>query len=118
MPTRYKAFATALLLLLTAAVTSDPIPVDWPMVAKIREEGLQHSKVMDYEGYMTDVLGARLTLSEDMKRGQKWLQGELTRIGLVNVAAEPYMDFGVAWDNEYVSLHMLEPDYTPMACRG
>ena len=114
MPTRYKAFATALLLLLTAAVTSDPIPVDWPMVAKIREEGLQHSKVMDYEGYMTDVLGARLTLSEDMKRGQKWLQGELTRIGLVNVAAEPYMDFGVAWDNEYVSLHMLEPDYTPM----
>ena len=24
------------------------------------------------------------------------------------------MDFGMAWDNEYVSLHMLEPDYTPM----
>ena len=49
MPTRLKAFATALLFLLTAAVSTDPIPVDWPMVAKIREEGLQHSKVMDYE---------------------------------------------------------------------
>lgn len=24
------------------------------------------------------------------------------------------MDFGVTWDNEYVSIHMLEPDYQPM----
>jgi hypothetical protein len=38
----------------------------------------------------------------------------MKRIGLVNVATEPFMDFGVSWDNEYVSLHLLEPDYTPM----
>ena len=24
------------------------------------------------------------------------------------------MDYGVTWDNEYVSVHLLEPDYTPM----
>ena len=24
------------------------------------------------------------------------------------------MDYGVTWDNEYVSVHMLEPDYSPM----
>jgi len=24
------------------------------------------------------------------------------------------MDYGVSWDNEYFSLHMLEPDYQPM----
>jgi hypothetical protein len=24
------------------------------------------------------------------------------------------MDFGVTWDNEYVSVHLLEPDYQPM----
>jgi carboxypeptidase Q len=114
MLTRLRPFATALLLLLTAAVAGDTIPVDWQTVAKIREEGLQHSQVMEFEGYMTDVLGARLTLSADMQRAQKWVQGEMTRIGLVNVAAEPFMDFGVTWDNEYVSLHLLEPDYTPM----
>jgi len=88
--------------------------VDWAMVAKIREEGLQRSRVMDIESYMTDVLGARLTLSDDMKRAQKWVTGEMSRIGLVNVAAEPFMDFGVTWDNEFVSLHLIEPDYTPM----
>ena len=87
---------------------------DGPAIAKIREEGLQRSRVMDLESYMTDVLGARLTLSEDMTRAQAWAKAEMARIGLVNVAAEPFMDYGVAWDNEYVSLHLVEPDYTPM----
>jgi hypothetical protein len=49
-----------------------------------------------------------------MKRAQAWVKGEMERIGLVNTAIEPFMDYGVAWDNEYVSLHMLEPDYQPM----
>ena len=44
---------------------------------------------------MTDVLGARLTLSQGMQRAQVWAQAEMKRIGLVNVAAEPFMDFGV-----------------------
>ncbi len=106
--------ATAFLLLVTAASSLDTVPVDWAMVARIREEGLQRSRVMDFESYMTDVLGARLTLSRDMQRAQTWVQAELTRMGLVNVAAEPFMDYGVPWDNEFVSLHMLEPDYSPM----
>ena len=88
--------------------------VDWPMVARIREEGLQRSRVMDFESYIADVLGARLTNSRDMQRAQRWVMGEMTRIGLVNVMAEPYMEYGVTWDNEYVSLHLLQPDYTPM----
>jgi hypothetical protein len=97
-----------------AALSAQQPAVDWPMVAKIREEGLQRSRVMDLEGYMTDVLGARLTLSEDMKRAQAWALAEMGRVGLTMTAAEPFMDYGVAWDNEYVSLHLLEPDYTPM----
>lgn len=109
--------ATALLVLLvagSAALRHAPDPVDWVMVAKIREEGLQRSQVMDRVGYMTDVLGARLTLSRDMLRAQAWAVEEMGRLGLVNVAVEPFMDFGVTWDNTYTSLHMLEPDYQPM----
>ena len=114
MPSRLRFVATTLLFLLTAAISGGSVPVDWAMVAKIREEGLQRSRVMEFEGYLTDVIGARLTLSEDMKRAQTWVRAEMSRIGLVNVGAEPFMDFGVTWDNEYVSLHLLEPDYTPM----
>jgi carboxypeptidase Q len=84
------------------------------MVAKIREEGLQRSQVMDIAGYIVDVLGARLTNSEHMKRAQAWAKGEMEKLGLVNVNIEPFMDYGVTWDNEYFSLHMLEPDYQPM----
>jgi hypothetical protein len=50
----------AALFLATAAFVADPVPIDWAMVARIREEGLQHSQVMDIEGYITDVLGAGL----------------------------------------------------------
>jgi carboxypeptidase Q len=106
--------AVAALTLLTAATPSGTATVDWAMVARIREEGLQRSRVMDFESYLTDVLGARLTMSRDMQRAQRWAMAEMTRIGLARVAAEPFMDYGVTWDNEYVSLHLLEPDYTPM----
>ncbi len=98
----------------TAVLGAQSPQQDAPTIAKIREEGLQRSRVMDLESYMTDVLGARLTLSQDMARAQAWAKGEMARIGLVHVAAEPFMDYGVAWDNEFVSLHLVEPDYTPM----
>ena len=38
----------------------------------------------------------------------------MQRIGLVNTRIEPFMDYGVSWENDYVSLHMLEPDYQPL----
>ena len=88
--------------------------VDWEMVAKIREEGLQRSELADTLSYMTDVLGARLTLSAGMTRAQEWAMAEMARIGMENIVLEPFMDYGVSWENEYVSLHLLEPDYQPM----
>ncbi len=88
--------------------------VDLDMVARIREEGLQHSQLANTLSYMTDVLGARLTNSDDMARAQEWVLDEMKRIGLVNAVLEPFMDYGVSWDNEYVSLHLMEPDYSPM----
>ncbi len=91
-----------------------PSLVDWAMVARIREEGLQHSKVMEYESYIVDVLGARLTLSRDMQRAQVWALDEMKKMGLSQVNSEAYMDYGVTWDNEYVSAHMVAPDYMPL----
>ncbi|MDA0329344.1 MAG: M20/M25/M40 family metallo-hydrolase [Gemmatimonadetes bacterium] len=89
-------------------------PVDLDVVAKIREEGLQRSQLPNTLSYMTDVLGARLTNSDDMERAQLWAIDEMRRMGLVNTQREPFMDYGVSWDTEYVALHMMEPDYTPI----
>ncbi len=104
----------SLILVFSAYALNESPKVDGDMIAKIREEGFQHSQVMDIVGYMTDVLGARLTLSEDMKRAQNWVKNKMGEIGLVNTAIEPFMDYGVSWDNEYFSIHMIEPDYQPM----
>ena len=83
--------ALPLLSLALLAQNAAP-PVDTTMVAKIRDEGLQRAKVMETASYIADVLGARLTLSEDMKRAQAWAKAEMERIGLVNVVIEPFMD--------------------------
>ena len=62
-----------------AGQTADPKP-DWTMVAKIREEGLQRSQVMDTVSYIADVLGARLTLSDDMARAQAWVESHMKKM--------------------------------------
>jgi carboxypeptidase Q len=111
---RRAGLAMITLFLFAALAMSEQPSVNWEMVAKIREEGFQRSQVMDIVGYITDVLGARLTLSADMKKAQTWVKDKMDKIGLENTVIEPFMDYGVAWDNEYFSLHMLEPDYQPL----
>ncbi len=113
-PIRVALFTIIVGLIFSTFAVDNPQITDWEVVALIREEGFQRSQVMDIVGYMTDVLGARLTLSEDMKRALIWVKVKMEKIGLSNTVIEPFMDFGVAWDNEYFSLHMLEPDYQPM----
>ena len=90
------------------------IVVDWDVVAQIREEGLQRSQIANTLSYMADVLGARLTNSNAMDKAQGWAVEEMRRIGLTNTHREPFMEYGVSWDNENVSIHLLEPDYQPM----
>ena len=108
------ALSPALLDFRLVAQDATRWPVDLDVIAKIREEGLQRSQLPNTLSYMTDVLGARLTNSDDMDRAQRWVVEQMKRIGLTNTALEPFMDYGVSWDNEYVSLHMLEPDYSPL----
>ena len=90
------------------------VAVDWDVVAQIREEGLQRSQIANTLSYMADVLGARLTNSIAMDNAQHWAVEEMKRIGLTGTNREPFMEYGVSWDNEYVSIHLLEPDYQPM----
>ncbi len=106
--------ATLVLVPILSFAQSGAPETDWDMVARIREEGLQRSQVWDIVGYMTDVIGPRLTLSQDMKKAHAWAMETFVKMGLANVALEPFMDYGVSWDVEYVSLHMLEPDYQMM----
>ncbi len=90
------------------------ITAEHEVIERIRQEGFERSRLPDTLSYMTDVLGARLTVSPGMRRAQRWAVEYLRGIGLENVTVEPFMDYGTAWSNDYVSLHLLEPDYQPM----
>src|SRR6185295_7124400 len=60
-----------------------PISADWPVtekldldaIYKIKEEGLQRSKVMEIESYLTDVYGPRLTNSPYYREAGDWGRG-------------------------------------------
>jgi len=86
-------------------------PVHWDVASRMRAEGFENSKVVEYTAYLSDVIGPRITASPAMRQAQSWLMGQMEEIGLSQVHTEPWGDHTVGWDMERVSVHMLEPDY-------
>ncbi|HEY9197433.1 MAG TPA: M20/M25/M40 family metallo-hydrolase [Mucilaginibacter sp.] len=72
--------------------------VDPAAVQKIREEGLNHSKVMETAFYLTDVSGPRLSGSPGLKRAQNWAVDQLKSWGIANAKLESWGKFGKGWE--------------------
>lgn len=87
--------------------------VDADMMKKIRDEGMNDSKVMDIAFHLTDVSGPRLTNSPGFFRAANWAKDELTKMGLVNAALEPWGEFGKGWQQEKCYVAMTAPYYVP-----
>ncbi|MGH7559849.1 MAG: M20/M25/M40 family metallo-hydrolase [Gemmatimonadales bacterium] len=105
--------AVALAALLGARVSEAQEPVDQAMVARIREEGLQRSRVMETFHHLTDRIGPRLTGSPGFKRAVDWSAGTLRGYGLGNVQVEAW-PFGRGWQLEKLVVEMVEPWYLPL----
>ena len=52
--------------------------VDQAAIDKIKAEGLQRSQVMETASWLTDVFGARLTGSPNIKAAGEWAAKKLT----------------------------------------
>lgn len=89
-------------------------PVDLEIVAKIKEEGLQRSQVMETLSYLTDVHGPRLTGSPQIRRAAEWTVQRLRDWGIQHVHLEPWGPFGRGWSLESFHLQMVEPSYAPL----
>jgi carboxypeptidase Q len=76
----------------------------------IREEGLQHSHIMDYAGGLIDGIGPRLTGSPNMAKANAWTRDQLTRMGCVNAHLEDWGEFGMGWQQLNTWVRMTEPD--------
>src|SRR2546427_10202891 len=91
-----------------------PLAAQWPITEKldldaiyrIKEEGLQRSKVMEIESYLTDVYGPRLTGSPNIKEAADWAQKTMKDWGLANVHLETW-PFGLGWQSQRFTANAL-----------
>jgi carboxypeptidase Q len=86
-------------------------------IARIREEGLNHSKVTETLSYLSDVIGQRLTGSPNLKRANEWTRDTLTGWGLTNAHMEEWGPFGRGWSLKRFSAQIIEPQTIPLAAQ-
>ena len=80
-------------------------------IDKIRDEGMNHSQVMQTLSYMTDVIGPRLTGSPNMKRANEWTRDTMSKWGLQNAHLESWGPFGRGWAVKKFSAAVVEPQF-------
>ena len=88
-------------------------PVDRLAIERIRTEAQRHTRVMDYAYVLTETHGPRFTGTPSFLAAGEWAMETLVEMGLREVHAEP-IDWGRGWAASHVSLHLVEPQATPL----
>lgn len=115
---------SALLLLLALLVPyatfgqqpaqQQPTPDPNDPITRIRDEGMNHSQVMQTLSYLSDVIGPRLTASPNMKRACNWTRDTLASWGLQNAHLEAWGPFGRGWALKRFSAQVTDPQDIPL----
>jgi len=98
MSVRVRLFAALVAPALATVVSAQqPERIDTELNAKIRAEGLDHSKIMWIEHYLTDVYGPRPIGSPNHVAAANWAMKTMTSWGMKNAHLEPFTWRGVGW---------------------
>jgi len=84
--------------------------LDLNMYQRIREEGFNHSHVMEFGSALMDGIGPRLTGSPNLAKANAWTRDTLTKIGLDNAHLEDWGEFGLGWQQLNTWARMVTPD--------
>lgn len=84
--------------------------LDLAMYQRIRDEGLNHSHVMDFATALMDGIGPRLTGSPNAMKANEWTRDTLTKIGLANAHLEDWGEFGLGWQQLNTWARLVTPD--------
>ncbi len=88
--------------------------VDLAVAQRIRDEGLNRSRIDSLSQYLFDVIGPRLTGSTGMKRANDWTAQVFRGWGLAGVTVEPWGRFGRGWERVAYGGRMVEPYVQPL----
>jgi carboxypeptidase Q len=84
--------------------------LDLTMYQRIREEGLNHSHIMEYASALMDGIGPRLTGSPNLQRANEWTRAQLAAMGCSNAHLEDWGEFGMGWRQLNTWVRMSSPD--------
>ena len=84
--------------------------LDLSTYARIREEGFNHSHIMEYASALFDDIGQRLTGTPNLAKANAWTRDQLTAMGCGNAHLESWGDFGMGWRQISTSVDMVTPD--------
>jgi carboxypeptidase Q len=87
--------------------------VDLNVTNRIKEEAFNHSQIMEMVGYMTDVIGPRLTGSPNLKKAQEYARDKLREWG-ANAHLEAWGPFGRGWSLEDFTAKMITPTFSSL----
>src|SRR5471032_2402654 len=104
-----------MLLAVSAAtfVVAQGDKLDYAMLGRIRDEGLNRSKVMDHVSWLSDVYGPRLTGSPGIQQASEWTMKTFREWGLANVHQERWA-FGKGWSLVRFEARLVEPQIQPL----
>ncbi|HKB02402.1 MAG TPA: M20/M25/M40 family metallo-hydrolase [Gemmataceae bacterium] len=77
--------------------------------ARLIEDATKTSEIMKNLGYLSDVIGPRLTGSANLKRANEWGAEVMKKYGLSNVHLEPW-EIPVGWERGTATMKLIDPD--------
>ena len=111
----FAAFLAVVPILATAQPAVERI--DTAAVLKIRDEGLNHSQVMQLLSRLCDVEGPRLTWSPEYRHAAAWANSQLRAWGLANVHDENWAPVGTGWSLKEFTIRVTAPvPFTVIGC--
>jgi hypothetical protein len=88
----------------TVKTADEKATLDQKLMAEIKD----HSQIMKNLGYLSDVIGPRLTGSANLERANKWTAEKMKAYGLSNVHLEQW-EIPVGWERGTVSMKLIDP---------
>ena len=107
---RRAAFGCAAALIAASAIR---LLAQDDVLGRIRDEGLNRSRVQSYFATLTDQFGPRLTGTRAYTQSAEWARDQMNAIGLSNPRLEPW-PFGRGWTLDHLVVEMTEPRYMPL----
>jgi carboxypeptidase Q len=111
---KHKSFTVLFLLLVSTFQILAQEKIDYQMMQRIRQEGLQNSKVAELMSYLCDVYAPRLAGSPQYRQAGQWAVNKLKEYGLENANMEAWGTLGRGWELKKFYAAMTSPQYMPM----